>query len=198
MRSAWGIEHTVVSKAADPQRTARGVRRGIRGMNLGAVGSLAGAGASLASRGRLKVGTGAITGGALGAATGAALPIKNPSISKGVPKGLLQAAAGKRAGYAAERVKAHTEGKFVASIARPPKQYQNQGLPEHHLLDQTRTSGQRARTQSRLSQPKGGTGNIGAIRARPGAKTTKATVHELFGRGPSKYSGRSKPWSRSA
>ena len=116
-------------------------------------------------------------------------------VSKGVPKGLLAAAAGKRTGYAAERVKAHTEGKFAASIARPPKQFQNQGLPQHHLLNSTKSSGGRARAQSRLSQPQG-KGSIKQIGAKPGAK--KKSPYELFGMGPSKYSGLSKPWSRSA
>ena len=117
-------------------------------------------------------------------------------VSKGVPKGLLRAAAGKKSGYAVERAKAHTEGKFAASIARPPKQFQGQGLPQHHLLDSTKSSGGRARAQSRLSQ-QAGKGNIGEIGAKPGTKPKK-NVHQLFGRGPSSYSGLSKPWSRSA
>jgi hypothetical protein len=96
-----------------------------------------------------------------------AFGIVHTEISKGVPKGLITAAAGKRTGYAAERMKAHTEGKFAASIARPSKQYQNQGLPQHHLLDSTRSSGGRARAQSRLSQPQG-KGSIGQIGAKKG------------------------------
>jgi hypothetical protein len=98
--------------------------------------------------------------------------IEHTEISKGVPKGLINAAAGKRVGYAAERLKAHSEGRFAASIARPPKQYQNQGLPQHHLLDSTRSSGGRARAQSRLSQPEG-KGNIGVIGAKPGQKKAR-------------------------
>ena len=83
--SAFGIEHDF-SKAVDPQRTQRGVRRGIRSMNLGALGSLAGTGAALASKGKVKVGTGAIAGGVLGAATGASLPIQKPGISKALTR----------------------------------------------------------------------------------------------------------------
>lgn len=120
--------------------------------------------------------------------------IEHTEISKGVPKGL--AAMGRKTGYAAERMKAHEEGRFAATIARPAKQYQNQGLPQHHLLDSTRSSGGRARAQSRLSQP-AGKGSLAAIGAKPGAKKKKAP-YELFGRGPSKYSGLSKPYSRSA
>ena len=82
------------------------------------------------------------------------------TISKGVPKGLAAVAAkdygrvmkpNKKILYAQERMKAHKEGRFAASIARPPKQFQNQGLPQHHLLDSARSSGGRARAQSRLA-----------------------------------------------
>lgn len=117
-----------------------------------------------------------------------AFGIDHGVVSKGVPKGLL--AAGKKSGYAAQRIKAHEEGQFAARL-RPAKQYQDQGLPQHHLLDSTRSSGGRARAQSRLSQPQG-TGSFRAINAK------KNNVHELFGRGPSKYSGMTKPYSRSA
>jgi hypothetical protein len=72
------------------------------------------------------------------------------TISKGVPKGLKLAAAGKRTGYLAERMKAHEEGQFAARIARPPKEYRNQGLPQHHLLDSTMSSGLRARRRAAM------------------------------------------------
>jgi hypothetical protein len=127
--------------------------------------------------------------------------VDHGEISKGVPKGLA-AVAGKyehmripanrsmapgekRIAYAAERLKAHKAGRTAARLPQERGNVFGGQTPK--------SSGRSARTASRST--------LERVREPAISTTSAASVDryragpKIAGRGPSGYSGRSKPWS---
>jgi hypothetical protein len=121
-----------------------------------------------------------------------AFGIEHGEIAKGLPSAVK---AGGGGAFGALRREANVQGKF-ASTHRALQRTKKPGWTTHQYIAGTATNSGRNASASAKKLVGGGKGSIARIGSKPGK--TPGNYGELFGRGPSGYSGRAKPYSRSA